>query len=787
MHKLPEYFKIKARPIANNENIISGDKYRFTLLSKNVIRMEYSENNSFIDLPSQTIWNREFSKVDFTVVDGENNLEIKTSEFHLIYQKGKVFDSGSLKIKRIANNNYYFFGDDCYNHNRKGTARTLDNVDGNLKLEEGLFSELGYVVIDDSNTLLIDENGWIRKRDYNQIDTYYMGFGNEYIKGLQTFSNISGKSPLIPRYALGNWWSRYWKYDENSLKEVINNFEVAEIPLSVCIIDMDWHTVDIPKKYGIGWTGYTWNKDLFPSPKRMLDYIKDKNLKTALNLHPADGVRAHEEQYLDFAKFMEVDYENEEPIEFDSTNPKFIDGYFKYLHHPIEKLGVDFWWIDWQQGNTSKVEGLDPLWMLNHYHYYDMMKGNTRPMIFSRWSKLGSHRYPIGFSGDTVVSWESLNFQPYFTSNASNVSFGYWSHDIGGHFKGTEQKELYTRWVQFGVFSPIMRLHSSCSIFARREPWKWGKDTLEVVKRYMSLRHRLIPYIYSMNYRNYNESIPMITPLYYYHENDGKAYKYKNEYYFGSQMLVSPITEQHTKNFTVTMQEVYLPKGNWYDFFSGTFFKGEQTYNIPYTIEEYPVFVKEGSIIPLAVYENLNETKQTAEMEIHIYPGTNNEFVLYEDSCDDIKYLDNEFSTTTFKITTEDNTIKLTFAASENVKYIPDNRKYKLIFHNLGNNIICNKDYKYIDGNIVIESDNLSDIITIDGENFVQRNVPNYRDKLYSILLVAEIPQEEKHEVWSIIDSDSTSAQKTIELLKVGKTIDSTLINLVISIINSAE
>ena len=127
---------------------------------------------------------------------------------------------------------------------------------------------------------------------------------------------------------------------------------------------MDWHVTDVDPKYGSGWTGYTWNKELFPDPKRFLDGLHKRGMRTTLNVHPADGVQGCEEMYEDMAKAMGVDYENEDPVVCDPASPKFIEAYFKYLHHPREEEGVDFWWIDWQQGSNCKIEGLDPLWIL---------------------------------------------------------------------------------------------------------------------------------------------------------------------------------------------------------------------------------------------------------------------------------------------------------------------------------------------------------------------------------------------------------------------------------------
>ena len=151
------------------------------------------------------------------------------------------------------------------------------------------------------------------------------------------------------------------------------------------------------------------------------------------------------------------------------------------LHRGLEDDGVDFWWLDWQSGPHSRVAGIDPLWMLNHFHFLDSARDGRRPLTFSRYAGPGSHRYPVGFSGDTVISWASLAFQPYFTATASNIGYGWWSHDIGGHMFGGKDDELATRWLQLGVFSPILRLHSSANEFTTKEPWTYAPEARAVM------------------------------------------------------------------------------------------------------------------------------------------------------------------------------------------------------------------------------------------------------------------------------------------------------------------
>src|SRR5690606_24541093 len=176
---------------------------------------------------------------------------------------------------------------------------------------------------------------------------------------------------------------RYWAYDEAELTALMQEFREQEVPLSVCIIDMDWHLTQTGNRSS-GWTGYTWNRELFPDPLRFLQWLHDQGLRTALNLHPAEGIHPHEAQYEAMAEAMGVDPQSQEPIPFDIANPAFTMPYLTLLHHPLEAEGVDFWWLDWQQGTRSSLPGLDPLWWLNHIHFYDLGRdGRKRPFVFS--------------------------------------------------------------------------------------------------------------------------------------------------------------------------------------------------------------------------------------------------------------------------------------------------------------------------------------------------------------------------------------------------------------------
>ncbi len=604
MYNIETIFNFKYNNPVSKKNIIQGDKYRITIINQRLIRFEYQELGMFTDEPTQVVLTRNFGEQQYKLAETENELEIETEYLIISYNK-QQFSSSGLQItqkKALDQDTIWRYGQKD-KRNLKGTTRTLDDIDGRIQLEDGIISRNGYGIIDDSTSLILNQDGSLKERN-ETIDLYYLGYGNEYRKALKDFYKLTGNYPKIPEYMLGNWWSRFWEYDEKSVKELVNKFEKYKIPLSVFIFDMDWHLVDIEAKYGSGWTGFSWNKKLFSDPKRIIEWLHKKNIKMALNLHPSDGFRAFESDYHLIANDLNHEVSSEKPIVFDVTNEKFMNSYFKHFIEPNEVIGVDFWWLDWQQGDTSKIKNLDPLWMLNHCHYLHHAKNHDIPAIFSRFAKVGSHRYPIGFSGDTHVTWESLAFQPEFTATSANVGYNYWSHDIGGHMLGSWDEELYRRWLQYGVFSPIMRLHSGKTLFIDKEPWENSEITLKVAQMYLQLRHKLMAFINSENIKGSKAGHQLIEPLYYDYPEDEQVYQFKNQYLFAKQLLIAPVVTPKCPQTNLAKTVVYLPQGEWYDV-HGRMFNGNQTYNY-YTDEfNYPVFQKTGAIIPLVVDKEL--------------------------------------------------------------------------------------------------------------------------------------------------------------------------------------
>lgn len=680
---MKKYLKIDAYPQACPENMIQGEHYRITVLTKSLVRLEYSPDGIFTDAPTQTVLNRNFPQVSFEVRETPEELEIRTEYFQLNYDK-KEFTSHGLSCYALGmpggNRNAWRYG--VKNENLKGTARTLDNVNGACELEDGILSLwCGCVALDDSRTLTLREDGWVEPRKKGIQDLYLFAYGHRYLEALKDFYHLCGETPMLPRFALGNWWSRYYKYTEESYMELMERFDQEQIPFSVAVIDMDWHLVDIDPKYGTGWTGYTWNREFFPDPERFLKKLHDRGMKTTLNLHPADGIRGFEDCYPQMAEAMGLDPEKEEPVNFDIANPDFLEAYLEKTLHPLEEEGVDFWWVDWQQGTNSKMEGLDPLWMLNHYHFLDSARNGKRPMTFSRYAGPGSHRYPVGFSGDTLITWESLDFQPYFTSTASNIGYGWWSHDIGGHMLGYKNDEMEARWYQFGVFSPINRLHSSSSEFNGKEPWRFKKEVHDTMCEFLRLRHRLLPYLYTMNHRAWAEGEPICQPMYYAYPENWDAYGRKNEYFFGSELIAAPVTTARIENLNVAKTKVWLPEGLWFDFFTDTVYQGGRNQNMYRSIDQIPVLAKAGAILPMTdEIRAIDTEKNPEELTVRVYPGADNSFTLYEDDNITEGYRQGICAVTEMNLNWQEKTFTIKPSAGD-LTLLPEQRTWKIELH----------------------------------------------------------------------------------------------------------
>lgn len=625
--------------VADPRAVVEQGSARFTVLTPTLLRLEYAPNALFEDRPSLFAVRRKLPICPFRQRQERDWLTVKTDALTLGYRTGSgQFRRSNVYIRLASASQIEWRPGMPSQGNLGGTARTLDECTGPIDLGNGVLSRDGWFLLDDS-TRPVFQDQWISSRPYgDRQDWYFFGYAQDFQRALRDLTAVAGKIPLPPRFVFGSWYSRYWPYRAAEFMAIADEYAQFGFPLDVMVMDMNWHLE--------GWTGYTWNRELIPDPEGLLSALHDRRLKVALNLHPADGVQPHEEAYPAFAKAMGRDAETKKPIEFDCTDPIYMKNYFELLHHPLEAQGVDFWWIDWQQGSETSVAGLEPLSWLNHLHFCDLQRDRaalpcSRGLTLSRWGGWGSHRYPIQFSGDTWATWEMFRFLVEFTATAGNVGAVYWSHDLGGHFaKGRTDPELFVRWVQFGAFSATMRVHTTLSAENDRRPWLDGEPFTAACRAAFALRYRLLPYIYTMARKCHDTGLPLNRPMYLVYPTETIAYELPEQFLFGDDLLVAPVLRPGHGADRIAEVEVWLPEGDWFDLTTHKRYAGPARHTIYAALSYTPVFARAGQPIPMARPGRTRTIEALNELYIRVYPGESGASLLYEDDGESTAYLD---------------------------------------------------------------------------------------------------------------------------------------------------
>lgn len=663
--------------------VFKGNKYRITVLSDILIRLEYNNDGVFEDRPTEFAWNRDFEVPLIQVNQNNRSLNVSTKYFRLEYIKEtSMFPKGAkennLKIS-LNNTDKVWYINHPEARNLYGSEVSLDDISGKIPLLKGLFSTDGFVSVDDSKSLIFNENGSLVKNPSERVDMYVFFYKKDFGFCLRDYFQLTGKPPMIPRYALGVWWYRNIPYSTNKINDLISDFHHHKIPLSVLLLGEDWHIRNVGELKNLV-TGFSFNKEHYSNPSELIKNIHDKDIFLGLKIDPSQGIMNHEEHYLDFLKTAGLE-NNGKTIAFNVYDTNFLNAYFQNIIDPLQRLGVDFFFIDYYNKNL-----LTSLRALNHYHFTNYKQSkNRRGMILSRNGLTASHRYPVLYSGQTLVSWKMLKFLPYFNSNSSNVGLSWWSHDVGGYKDGIEDGELYLRYVQLGTFSPIFRLSSKEGKYYKREPWAWEIKIETIVREYAQLRHKLIPYLYSEAYKYHKTGLSFIQPLYYRFPETYDEPAYINEYFFGSELFIAPITNVVDDLMKRVVERIFIPSGTWYEFKSGKKVPGNKKYVLFFKEEDYPVFARAGAIIPMAdLDENgFNSTKNPEKLEIHVFPGDNNIYKLYEDDGLSTLYEEGNFLITEIKYDYKPNNYTVTIRPTEGkLELIPEKRSFKVRFRN---------------------------------------------------------------------------------------------------------
>lgn len=677
---------------------------RFTVISPTLIRMEYAEDGQFEDRPTQTVAERPASTTAFQrrVVDGD--LLIETGALTLRYQRDSgPFGANNLVITLQRGDETVEARPDWsyapQPGNLGGWRRGLDNERDPQPLFEGLLSRAGWYLINDSQTVLLTETppGFEQRPSHggHYQDGYFFGYGLDYVRGLADLRTLTGAAPLLPKKALGVWFSRWWSYTDPEWRDQIREFQVRNVPLDTISIDTDWKRVHnrlgcvvwnavirAPLNDACSWNGWDWNRDIFPDPDGFVAWLHEQGIDVGLNVHPSiagsdpayPAVAAKTGGLMRDDAALPCTILQADPTTpcyvFDWTQATQLEAYFD-LHRPIEATGIDFWWLDWCcEGARAQAPGLSADTFINAAYAKQHEAMGSRWPAFSRiggsfqngkggadnngLGAFAEHRYTIHFTGDTCSTWELMAFQAEMTASEGNIGLPYVSHDIGSFLgeplPGFEcnnllntnpnpPDDMYVRWIQFGTFEPIMRLHSH---HGNRLPWEYGGEAETIATRFMRLRGQLVPTLYTLSRVAHDTGLPMARAMVLQWPEHEAAYQYRSQYTVGDDLLVASVAAPGDP----AVIKLWIPPGEWVDFFTGEVLTGpaEITRSVP--LAHYAVFARRGAILPLQPELLTSAHGPQDHLTLRVWPGADGSFRLYEDEGRGFAYRDGAYQWT---------------------------------------------------------------------------------------------------------------------------------------------
>ncbi len=728
------YINDKGNITCEKDNIITLGKVRFSVLSPRLIRIEYSEKGVFEDRATSLVSNRHFDKMPFGIVESETTIQINTGVFTLTYVKNSPIKVN--RIKAILNGTKVEWNPSSNEvKNLRSINYSLDDGEEKIVLDKGLYSLEGYSLLNDSKSLVLNEQDNFVSRD-NAFDYYLFMYGSDFEGALRDYFTLTGYPEMIPRYALGAWWYKNDAYKEEDISFLVNSFMQNDIPLSVFILGESLIN------------GYKANINI----NNVYNYLKNNNIKLGMTINPT--------AYFDNNKNSFIPFSNNK-ISLYSKN--IIDNY--------SNLGIEIFSINYN--NRLDKENL---WKLDHYHSGNLKMKGKRTIILSRNHNIAMHRYPIMWSGKTKVNWNILNLLPRYNLQGYNMGISYIAHPIGGYYGGNEDDELYLRYIQFACFSPIFLMASEKGQYYKREPWKWNYILRSHITFYINLRYKLIPYLYSESYRYHKDGKGLVKPFYFDYPKVLDEPLYQNQYFLGDNFFVAPITERKNRVINRVFKKVFVPKGIWFDFLKGKKYIGDKSYNSFYRDEDYPVFVKAGSIIP--INNNLKEVIPNT-LELLIYPLDNGIYNLYEDDGFSYTYEKGLYMITNFSYEYKKDDYTLTIKKLEG-KNLLSRRNYLLRFKNIRNIQQINIDDKMVKYNSYYDGDDFviyleglmigKDIrINIKGNNTFINYVTYINEEIKEILYDIELDTELKNIIDSILFSNLDIRKKRIKIKKLKK------------------
>ncbi|MEZ4859364.1 MAG: glycoside hydrolase family 31 protein [Flavobacteriaceae bacterium] len=677
--------------------------------------LEYSEQaDRYIITTAKLVLHIDKANMRKTIYDIDGNLiNEDESGFHWEYS----YEHGSdiVKMSKFEQKLecYYGLGDKPTHFNLKGKrlenwvtdeyafGKDRDPLYKAIPFYIGLHNNLSYGIFFDNTFRTFFDFGherrnvtsfWAQGGEMN----YYFFYGPEMNEVVTSYTDLTGKPELPPLWALGFHQSKWSYYPESNVREIAAKFRGLKIPCDAIYLDID---------YMDGWRCFTWNHDYFPDPKKMIADLEQDGFKTVAIIDP--GIKIDPDYWV-YQEALENDYfckRADGPLmrgkvwpgecNFpDFTNPKvrkWWSGLYKEL---IEDIGVHGVWNDMNEPAVMEVPTKTfPLDVRHDYdgnacshakahNVYGMQMARAtykgvkqfvfpkRPFVITRAAYSGTQRYTSSWTGDNVASWEHLWIANQQIQRMSISGMSFIGTDIGG-FAEQPTGELFIRWIQLGIFHPFCRVHSSGD-HGNQEPWSFDENVTNITRKFVELRYKLLPYIYTAFRQYVTEGTPMIKPLVLFDQLDAQTYYRTDEFLFGDNILVCPILEPNAKG-----RRMYLPKGKWYNYWTFELVEGGKEHWVDADIDSIPMFIKEGAIIPKYPVQQYVGEKQFDEVELEVYfKQGKEESVLYEDAHDGYDYRKGRFSFRTFKLTGKPK--ELIIQQHKEGKYVTPYAKFKL-------------------------------------------------------------------------------------------------------------
>lgn len=545
------------------------------------------------------------------------------------------------------------------------------------------------------------QNNEVSYETIGGIPDYYVIAGSDWFDLVKQYTLLTGRQPMLPRWALGNFSSRFGYHSQAETENTVKQFAKENIPLDAVVIDIYWFGKDIQGSMG----NLDWYSDSFPRPQKMMKRFAKNNIKTILVTEPFVLTTSDRwKEAVDKGVLATDSAGKPYTYDFYFGNTGLVDifkpeakEWFWDIYKDLVKQGVDGWWGDLGEpevhpSDLQHISGsADELhnaygheWAKMIFEGYRRDFPDTRPFILMRAGYAGSQRYGmIPWSGDVSRSWGGLVPQPEIALQMGMQGLAYMHSDLGGFAGGdTIDNELYTRWLQYGVFQPVFRPHAQEHIPA--EPVFQKQTTRLLAQKAIELRYALLPYNYNLVFKNNQSGAPLMIPLFFIEQDNPELLTYDSAYMWGNSFLVSPIKAPGLAN-----QPVYFPKGSqWTDFFSGEQFEGGKTKMIALKPDHIPVFVKGGSFIPMAKPVQNTAAYSLDNFEMHYYRDTTvqqSSYTLYNDDGKTFgAYTKGQYEMMDFTADASDSLLVVSMIKSKGLpRFLHENYKLELIIHHL--------------------------------------------------------------------------------------------------------